>query len=624
MRVLSATRSDADAGGDRASELWSDYGKAYNLSYTFNSVNALTAISDGDDGNYGCTVTCDANGNITQVDESQAGTGGSPQTNYLYSYFTYDALNRLAEHKTKAYVAGGTNAWVLTRRTHAYDALGRLTQSGYRSYNDGDPDPGATNHVHAYSGSRLVQNVSSDGQSFGARWHWAGAQQDHGAPLKSPNPDTASQSAYNYSVGGSDVAGGGGAGGMSPQRRTFVSPTTEGDQRHLFGQGRPMAKDAGGSGASWYQGTLSAAQNANQNIVESRLFFTGTTGMSGGLDLSRATDVREKGRVGLFGTAESYAGAYGRVTSESIGRDLNPLGRGDGQAYVAGALALGSVAPLLSQAGAAGGTGNSVNNPCGGSGGDSASLPWWPRWGDPGLPIPHDTGPWPWWPWRPRPPKLPRPEPPPRPNPPPHPTPPGAPPSPGLPPGWWFPWPILPPPFNNPSLWIPQGPGHTGSARPHCAELVYHFKKVIKKIINDPKNECNKAFPLPTEMADAINLALNPSKTDLRYHFIYFDTPRGDDPWGKCPDRNTCAYTPQPEGVPGRRQVDTYFCCENCLFWPLITTEDCMLFDTVVHELVHAGDVHGLYHDPMQDLDKEKLWATCACGISTRKEYRDL
>jgi hypothetical protein len=78
----------------------SDYDKAYNLSYSFNAVNALTVISDGDDAQYGCTVTCDANGNITQVDESQAGTGGSPQTNYLYSYFTYDALNRLTDHNT--------------------------------------------------------------------------------------------------------------------------------------------------------------------------------------------------------------------------------------------------------------------------------------------------------------------------------------------------------------------------------------------------------------------------------------------------------------------------------------------------------------------------------------------
>jgi len=164
----------------------SDYDKAYNLSYSFNAVNALTVISDGDDAQYGCTVTCDANGNITQVDESQAGQGGSPQTNHgrstgraARSTPTYDALNRLTEHKTKAYVAGGTNAWVWTRRTHSYDAIGRLTQSGWRSYTDGGADPGATNHVHAYSGSRLVQNVSSDGQSFGARWHWAGAACRH-------------------------------------------------------------------------------------------------------------------------------------------------------------------------------------------------------------------------------------------------------------------------------------------------------------------------------------------------------------------------------------------------------------------------------------------------------------
>jgi len=198
---------------------------------------------------------------------------------------------------------------------------------------------------------------------------------DHGAPLRSPNPDTASQSGYNYSVGGSDVAGGGGAGGASPMRRSFVSPTTEGDQRHVFGQGRPMAKDASGSGASWYQGTLSAAQNANQNIVESRLFFTGTTGMSGGLDLSRSTDAREKGRLGLFGTSESYAGSYGRVTSEPIGRDLNPLGRGDGFGYVAGALLVARLAPWLPKNIALSGTGNSVNNQTPGGGGGGGGWP---------------------------------------------------------------------------------------------------------------------------------------------------------------------------------------------------------------------------------------------------------
>ena len=109
---------------------------------------------------HACTVTCDANGNITEVDESELGKKPTPQTNYLYSYFTYDALNRLTEHKTKAYVAGGTNAWVWTRRTHAYDALGRLVESGYRSYNDGGADPGPANHSHAYSGSRPARTLA--------------------------------------------------------------------------------------------------------------------------------------------------------------------------------------------------------------------------------------------------------------------------------------------------------------------------------------------------------------------------------------------------------------------------------------------------------------------------------
>jgi hypothetical protein len=49
---------------------------------------------------------------------------------------------------------------------------------------------------------------------------------------------------------------------------------------------------------------------------------------------ARATDAREKGRIGITGTAYAYAGASGRVTSEALGRDLNPLGRGDGQAVV--------------------------------------------------------------------------------------------------------------------------------------------------------------------------------------------------------------------------------------------------------------------------------------------------
>jgi len=94
-------------------------------------------------------------------------------------------------------------------------------------------------------------------------------------------------------------------------------------------------------------------------------------------DMDRVTDSREKGRIGIFGTTQSYAGSSGRVTHELIGRDLNPLGRGDGNAYVAGALNLGRISPRLPQSSAYPGTGNSVNNcgQCGGGGYSGTGLP---------------------------------------------------------------------------------------------------------------------------------------------------------------------------------------------------------------------------------------------------------
>jgi len=52
------------------------YCRALNLRYTFNAMNQLTAISDADESQYGATVTCDANGNITQVTGSGAHHGG--------------------------------------------------------------------------------------------------------------------------------------------------------------------------------------------------------------------------------------------------------------------------------------------------------------------------------------------------------------------------------------------------------------------------------------------------------------------------------------------------------------------------------------------------------------------
>jgi hypothetical protein len=134
-----------------------------------------------------------------------------------------------------------------------------------------------------------------------------------------------------------------------------------------------MAKDASGDGASFSTGEVSDADDGGGGTVavESRLFFDGTIAPT---DMDRATDAREKGRIGILGSGLSYGGSYSRVTSETIGRDLNPLGRGDGNAYVGGQLNLGRITPRLPMSTAPGGWGNSVNNGCGDGGGCAASA----------------------------------------------------------------------------------------------------------------------------------------------------------------------------------------------------------------------------------------------------------
>jgi hypothetical protein len=97
-----------------------------------------------------------------------------------------------------------------------------------------------------------------------------------------------------------------------------------------------------------------------QSAVTSRLFFEGTISVG---DISLVTDAREKQRIGIFGTDLSYAGSYGRVTSESIGRDINPLGRGAGQALIAGSINIGSISTVIPFAVIACQAGNSINNP---------------------------------------------------------------------------------------------------------------------------------------------------------------------------------------------------------------------------------------------------------------------
>jgi hypothetical protein len=100
---------------------------------------------------------------------------------------------------------------------------------------------------------------------------------------------------------------------------------------------------------------------SGQKNLESRLFFEGTVTAT---DMDRATDTREKGRIGITGSAQAYGGSNGRVTSEAIGRDINPLGRGGGAALVGGMMNLGGLAPRLPSGRREADQGNSVNNVC--------------------------------------------------------------------------------------------------------------------------------------------------------------------------------------------------------------------------------------------------------------------
>jgi hypothetical protein len=307
-------------------------------------------------------VTCDANNNITELDEKMTGVGAIPpfQDNFLYTYFEYDALNRMTKHKTKAYQSTGTAGWYWTERQYEYSAVGALLRTGWRHYLDGGLAPSYARAQQSYDQrtGNYVQSAAVGHGSYGTRWVWAGSGLAFG-----PNADTASQKAYNRNAMG-------GAG--DPQRRTFINPSTEGDKRELWGAtlrlrllGRPMGKD---SNTAWSTGTVSAVQNTHQNPVTSHLAFEGTVTT---IDLSRVTDAREKGRIGIYGTGFSYAGSSPRVTSESLGRDLNPLGRGDGMAYVGGGQNAGQSAQNLGRTSVSffysdkhPGTGNSINNDC--------------------------------------------------------------------------------------------------------------------------------------------------------------------------------------------------------------------------------------------------------------------
>ena len=120
-------------------------------------MNALTAITDGDDTNYVCSVTSDANLNITQITEYDMRRGGA----YLYTYFDYDDLNRLSAHRTKRNPIAGVAAWIWAKRSHQYDATGRLVKSNYKTWADGQQEPSGDSLEHIYAGASTCRTMTA-------------------------------------------------------------------------------------------------------------------------------------------------------------------------------------------------------------------------------------------------------------------------------------------------------------------------------------------------------------------------------------------------------------------------------------------------------------------------------
>jgi hypothetical protein len=165
-------------------------------------LNRPTTMTDSDQAGYAATFTTDFNGNITLITEALI-VGLNVTT--LYSYFDLDDLNRVTANRVKWY--DGSN-WQWIKRSHTYSATGATLQSNYKTWQDGSTEPAGNDLLHSWDqGGKHVQNTDTGGTTFGAVWHWAGST---AGPLKSPNADTAGNTAYNTTASG-------GAG--TPQRR---------------------------------------------------------------------------------------------------------------------------------------------------------------------------------------------------------------------------------------------------------------------------------------------------------------------------------------------------------------------------------------------------------------------
>jgi len=301
----------------------------YHYSATYDAMGRLTAIQDTGR-TFTATVTNDWNGNITEVAERWG--GGNPTV----STFSYDNENRLTE-----FTIGNSGF----SADHTYDGFNRLIKT------DATVGVNTQNFEHVYSkdlhiGSKEVTNPLQPVN--GKVWRWGeGYGQE---AIEAPQRSSASANPY-YQLGDETNKG----------RRTYINnAVTAGDT------------DDDSRFAEW--------QHVNGAIVPTRVAIGIPSELFNAynitLDADRSAFSYRYYALSLASTDLEYEG--NRVKSPVIGRDMNPLGRGNGAYYpnggntAGGSIAINGAKPAFYGQTRCG-YGTSINNQGvggGGGGGD--------------------------------------------------------------------------------------------------------------------------------------------------------------------------------------------------------------------------------------------------------------
>jgi len=316
-----------DSAGNRTALAIS--GNLYNarsFGYTFNAWGNVTQVTENVNlNNYVAAVTSDANGNITEIEETWNGQDALTNT------FEYDFENRLIEHDC---------ASVGTTVEHKYDGLGRLLRTDRTV-----AGPTTTTFEHVRDGLKVVGNIDATNTNIAPTWTnkpGSGVGAAGSSPLRPIESQQLQTNASQQFINVSDE--------ITPARRTYnPSSSAAGDTSAIASKGRLVLVN----------GSLPAEQGQTTTYPSELFSHRNMTYNENSIALSS-----DRGTLELSGVNLMYEGT--RVKSWLVGRDLNPAGRGDGSHYALGDFSIGSIRPVPTTT-PVGGWGNSVNNQCGGA-----------------------------------------------------------------------------------------------------------------------------------------------------------------------------------------------------------------------------------------------------------------